>query len=193
MKIGIYGGTFNPPHLGHLIVTESVRDQLGLDRILFIPSASTPNKNDPSLAPAPDRLRMTQLAIEGNLDFHLSDIEAKRGGISYTIDTVKSLTTDQPNDLFSLIIGADNLLEFQTWKSPREILDLIDLVVMSRPGYPTNDLKSEFSRFARFITVPQIGISGTDIRRRVKSGRSIRYLVPKLVGEYISHRHLYRG
>lgn len=191
MKVGIYGGSFNPPHTGHLIVAESVREQIPLDRILFIPSANPPNKSNPSLASASDRFQMTQLAVEGNPDFEVTDIETRRGGISYTIDTVKSLAETRPHDQFSLIIGADNFLEFQTWKSPHDILQYVDLIVMTRPGYPMNDQRNEFLRLARLTNVPQIGISGTDIRRRVKSGRSIRYLVPRLVEDFVSRHRLY--
>src|SRR5438105_483417 len=110
MKLGIFGGTFNPPHIGHLIVAESVRDQLQLDKILFIPSANPPNKHDRSVASSPERMQMTRLAIQGNDRFEVSDIETKRGGISYTIDTVNSLVEMFPKAAISLIIGADNLL-----------------------------------------------------------------------------------
>ena len=134
MRIGIYGGTFNPMHVGHLIVIESVREQLQFDRLLFIPSANPPNKSDPSLAPAADRLQMARLGVEGNPDFEVSDIETSRGGISYTVDTLASLAALHPRASLSLIIGADNLIEFQTWKSPTEILDRAELVVMNRPG-----------------------------------------------------------
>ncbi len=192
MRIGIYGGTFNPMHIGHLIVIESVREQLQFDRLLFIPSANPPNKSDPSLAPASDRLQMARLGVEGNPDFEVSDIETNRGGISYTVDTLKSLSALYPRATLSLIIGADNLIEFQTWKSPNEIVDRAELVVMNRPGYAVQGAKSELSRLAKHVNVPQIGVSGTDIRRRVKLGRSIRYLVPRTIEEYIRQKGLYR-
>lgn len=192
MKIGIYGGTFNPIHIGHLIVIESVREQLQFDKLLFIPSANPPNKSDPALAPAAERLHMARLAVGGNPDFEVSDIETNRGGISYTVDTINSLSECYPKALLSLIIGADNLLEFQTWKSPNEILDKAELVVMNRPGYAVHGAKAEFYRLAKHLNVPQIGVSGTDIRRRIKLGRSIRYLVPHKVEEYIRLRGLYK-
>jgi nicotinate-nucleotide adenylyltransferase len=192
MKIGIYGGTFNPIHVGHLIVIESVREQMQFDKLLFVPSANTPNKSDPSLAPAPDRLQMARLALEGNPDFEVSDVETARGGMSYTVDTLRILGEQYPRAELSLIIGADNLLEFQTWKAPDEILDRSTLVVMNRPGYAAAGVRSELSRLAKHVNVPQIGVSGTDIRRRVKLGRSIRYLVPRPVEEYIRHKGLYR-
>lgn len=193
MKVGIFGGTFNPPHFGHLIVVETVCDQLQFDKILFVPSANPPNKNDRSVAPARDRMEMTRLAIQGNTRFDISDIEIRRKGISYTVQTVSELVELYPKTDLSLIIGADNLIEFQTWKSPDEILSRVQLVAMTRPGFPADQDRGKYSRFVTFVHVPQIGISGTDIRRRIKSGRTIRYLVPHQVEEYIVSRGLYRG
>ncbi len=192
MNIGIFGGSFNPPHVGHLIVLESVRDQLPLDKILLIPSATPPNKRDGSLAPAACRLEMTRLAVEGIPGYEVSDLEIRRGGISYTVDTIMSLSSLYPGASLSLIIGVDNFLDFLTWKSPDEILARVDLVVMNRPGFSTGDAKNVVLRKARVVNVPQIGISGTDIRRRVKLGRSIRFLVPAAVEQYILRKGLYR-
>ncbi len=192
MKLGIFGGTFNPPHIGHLIVAESVRDQLQYDKILFIPSANPPNKHDHSIASAPERLHMTRLAIQGNNNFELSDIETKRGGISYTIDTVRSLVELYPDASLSLIIGADNLLEFQTWKSPDAILSEVELVAMTRPGFTAQPQLARFSKLVTFVHVPYVAVSGTEIRLRIKMGRSIRYLVTQAVEEYILRRRLYR-
>jgi nicotinate-nucleotide adenylyltransferase len=196
VKIGIFGGTFNPPHIGHLIVIESVQDQERFDTVLFVPSASPPNKQagmqDGTLAPAADRLRMTQLAIQGNAKFEVSDIEVRRSGPSFTIDTVDALTALHPDASLSLIIGSDNLLEFHTWKSPKDIIAKTGLVVMSRPGFDLRLAHPEYARLAKVMNVPQVGISGTDIRRRVKLGRSIRYLVPKQVEDFIRHSNLYR-
>lgn len=191
MKIGIFGGTFNPPHVGHLIVVESVREQLHFDKIVFIPSANPPNKRDTVLAPARKRLEMTHLAVADNQLFEVSDIEVCREGLSYTIDTVRALSGIYRNDSLTLIIGSDNLLELQSWKSPDEILATVDLAVMGRPGAAVQGAKQEYARRATFVNVPQIGISGTDIRRRLKLKRSIRYLVPPRVEEYIHHENLY--
>jgi len=192
MRIGIFGGTFNPPHVGHLIVIESVREQIKFDKIFVVPSAQTPNKPGAVLAPAYDRLEMTRLAVEGNAHLTVSSIEIERKGISYTVDTVMAFAEQYPRADLSLIIGADNLRDFQTWKSPREILTRVDLIVMNRPGIAPVDAKDEYARLSTLVNVPQIGISGTDIRRRVKMGRSIRYLVPPAVEEYILHHKLYR-
>ena len=192
MNLGIFGGTFNPPHTGHLIVIETVRDQLHFDKVLFVPSANPPHKNDPSLASALQRFEMTQLAVQNNVNFEVSAIEIERGGQSYSIDTLSAFSALYPKAKLFLIIGADNLVEFGTWKSPHEILTKADLIVMNRPGFALPDSKNEFSRSAKFVMVPQMSISGSDIRRRVKMGRSIRYLVPKAVEEFIMHRGLYR-
>jgi len=192
MKIGIFGGSFNPPHTGHLIVIESVRDILHFDKILFIPSAQTPNKQNTLLAPSSVRLEMTQLAIKGSRYFEVSDIELQRRGISYTIDTVNELVVRYPRAEVSLIIGADNLMDFESWKTPDEILAKSALVVMNRPGIEFRSLKSKYARSANFVNVPQIGISGTDIRRRVKLGHSIHYMVPQAVEDYITQKRLYK-
>lgn len=192
MNFGIFGGTFNPPHLGHLIVAESVRDQLKLAKVLFIPSANPPNKHGDALVPVGDRLVMTRLAVEGNPAFEVSDLEAVRGGTSYTVDTVSALSAKFPNASLQLIIGADNLEEFETWKSPEEILTKVDLAAMTRPGFELQKIRSRFAKQAKFVKVPQIAISGTEIRRRVKMGRSIRYLVPRAVEDYIVRTGLYR-
>ena len=192
MKLGIFGGTFSPPHLGHLVVVESVRDQLQLARILFIPSANPPNKRGESLATARQRVAMTRLAIEGNSAFEVSDLEAERGGISYTVETVSALSEMYPKAGLHLILGADNLLEFETWKAPEEILSKVDLVAMTRPGFDIANTRTKYAKRATFVKVPQISISGTEIRRRVKMGRSIRFLVPRSVEDYISRTGLYR-
>lgn len=192
MKLGIFGGTFNPPHVGHLIVAESVRDQMQLDRIFFVPSASPPHKQDPAIAVPSARLQMTRLAVAGNTRFEVSEIELDREGPSYTIDTVAGIADLYPRGNLLLIIGVDNLLEFDSWKSPREILQKADLVVMTRPGFQIPDAKNEFIRASKIVHVPPIGISGTDIRRRIRMGRSIRYLVPEAVEDYILRRGLYK-
>jgi nicotinate-nucleotide adenylyltransferase len=192
MNLGIFCGSFNPPHLGHLIVSESVRDQLSLEKTLLIPSANPPNKQIGSLLPVSDRLAMTRLAAAGNPALEVSDMESARGGMSYTVDTVEKLSVLYAGWKLHLIIGADNLLEFDTWRSPDRILAHATLVAMTRPGYEVDAKKSRFHREAVWVKVPQIGISGTEIRRRIRMGRSIRYMVPLAVEEYIMHRGLYK-
>jgi len=192
MNIGIFGGAFNPPHIGHLIVAEAVREHLHLERVLFVPSAAPPHRTDVGRATAEARLAMTRLAVQGNPAFEVSDVEIQRPGRSYTIDTLTALEVIHAGAKLHLLIGSDNFAEFHTWKSPREILAKCDLIVFPRPDFPVNDVRNEFSRAARFVNVPQIGISASEIRRRVKMGKSIRYMVPPPVEEYILSKRLYR-
>ncbi len=192
MNVAVYGGTFNPPHCGHLIVAESVRETLRLERILFVPTSTPPHKGAQALAPASHRMAMTSLATAGNEGFQASDLEVARGGLSYTIDTLRAVAARHPGSRLKLLIGADNIFDFEGWKSPSDILDIADLVVMSRPGYDLQHSRSGVLPHATLVTVPQIGISGTDIRRRVKFRQSIRYLVPPAVEEYIRRHGLYK-
>ena len=192
MSIAVYGGTFNPPHLGHLVVAESVAETLRLRKVIFVPVNRPPHKTVQGLAPAPDRLAMTRLAVEGNPRFEVSDLEVARGGLSFTVDTLRAVAGLHAGRRLRLLIGADNMFDFEGWKAPSEILEIADLVVMTRPGYEVEKSRPGFPPHADLVTVPQIGISGTDIRRRVKFGQSIRYLVPPGVEEYIRKRGLYK-
>ncbi len=193
MKIGIFGGTFNPPHYGHLIVAEFIREEARLDKIIFIPCSIPPHKqNDEYLsqiASPEHRFEMVRLAINGNKFFEVSDIEIKRGGVSYTIDTVNYFASNFPEEKFYLLIGADQFAEFHTWKKPEEIVKKVNLIVFNRPGFVIP--QTEFSKFATFITIPNIEISASTIRKRIKLGKSIKYLVPPAVEEYILTNRLY--
>ena len=192
MRIGIFGGTFNPLHTGHLLVLEYVQDQLQFERVLLIPSANPPHKNDPAILPPKVRLEMISLAVKDDPIYRASDLEMRRPGSSYTVDTLRTVRELHPSAQLSLIIGVDNFLEFDTWKSPDEILDYASLIVMNRPGFSQSDVRHRFARDAQFVNVPLIAISGTEIRMRVKMGKSIRYFVPPAVESYIVERHLYR-
>jgi nicotinate-nucleotide adenylyltransferase len=193
MKIGIFGGTFNPPHYGHLIVAEFIREEVGLDKIIFIPCSIPPHKqNDEYLsqiASPEHRFEMVKLAITGNKFFEVSDIEINRGGVSYTIDTVNYFVSNFPEEKFYLLIGADQFAEFHTWRKPDEIVQKVNLIVFNRPGFVIP--KTEFSKFATFITIPNIEISASTIRKRIRHGKSIKYLVPPAVEEYILANKLY--
>jgi nicotinate-nucleotide adenylyltransferase len=193
MKIGIFGGTFNPPHYGHLIVAEFIREEVGLDKIIFIPCSIPPHKqNDEYLsqiASPEHRFEMVKLAITGNKFFEVSDIEINRGGVSYTIDTVNYFVSNFPEEKFYLLIGADQFVEFHTWRKPDEIVQKVNLIVFNRPGFVIP--KTEFSKFATFITIPNIEISASTIRKRIRHGKSIKYLVPPAVEEYILANKLY--
>jgi nicotinate-nucleotide adenylyltransferase len=192
MNLGIFGGAFNPPHIGHLVAAESVREQLRLDKVIFVPSADPPHRTDVGRATAKARLEMTRLAIQGNTTFEVSDIEVVRPGKSYTIDTITAFHALYPKVKLCLLIGSDNLAEFHTWKSPREIITMCDLIVFPRPGFSVSDVKNEFTKAAEVVNVPHVGISASEIRRKVRMGKSIRYLVTRGVAEYILKNGLYR-
>jgi nicotinate-nucleotide adenylyltransferase len=194
MKIGILGGTFDPPHLGHLIVAEHVRDRLGMNKILFIPAVVPPHKRQrPDITSPGMRLEMVRRAIAGNPAFDVSDIEIRRGGLSYTADTLKELRTQYPTEVLSILIGMDNVRDFNTWKDPELIKRIAHIVVMTRPGFQTESGPLEDVKTLTICEVPEIGISSREIRNRVKLGQSVRYLVPATVLDYILEHRLYRG
>ena len=191
MRIGIFGGTFNPPHLGHLIVAEHVRSELMLDKILFVPAAIPPHKVNHDIVSSEHRLAMLRLAIQDNPHVDVSEIELRRGGVSFTIDTLDGLKAEHPTDEFFLLIGMDNLLEFHAWKSPESILELATVVVMTRPGVEAKDVPPAMRDRVRICPVPEIGIASRELRKRVSKGKSIQYLVPDSVREYITQHDLY--
>jgi nicotinate-nucleotide adenylyltransferase len=194
MKIGILGGTFDPPHLGHLIVAEHVRDRLGLDKIMFVPAVIPPHKRQrPDITPPELRLEMVRQAIAGNPAFDVSDIEIRRGGLSFTVDTLKELRTQYPTDVLYLLIGMDNVRDFNTWKDPEMIKRIARVVVMTRPGYKTDPELHLDTKALNVCDVPEIGISSREIRNRVKHGHSVRYMVPTAVLDYVVENRLYQG
>ncbi|MDE3058274.1 MAG: nicotinate-nucleotide adenylyltransferase [Bacteroidota bacterium] len=191
MNIGIFGGTFNPPHVGHLIVAEHVRQAVKLDEIIFVPSFISPHKRAGEEREARARLAMVKLAIEGNSRFTVSDIELKRKGTSYTFETVESLHREYLHAALFFLIGMDNFIEFQTWKSPERIVQQAKLVVMNRPSYQRTSERLPFFESALFVDVPNIELSSSEIRAAVKARRPIRYLVPSAVEHYIMKHRLY--
>lgn len=191
MRIGLYGGSFDPPHLAHLIVAETVRDQFQLDQVWWIPAHAPPHKVGANLASAIHRLAMTQRAIQGHPGFAVCDIEVRREGLSYTVDTVRSLQERHPTDTFVLVIGGDSLQEFGAWHRPEEIAARIPLIAYRRPGTPAVDLPAFLEGRVQFADAPLLEISGTAIRAQVRAGRSIRYLVPDGVRAYIEEHGLY--
>ena len=190
-RIGIFGGTFNPPHIAHSIVAESVRAQLILDKIIFIPSGNPPLKES---IPAEDRLAMANLAFGDDINFEISDIEIRDiTEKSYTVDTLKKLRIKYEGERIKLflIIGADNLLDLPRWKDPEQLFQLAEIVVINRPGFDPKNSKQEFYDKAKFIDVPYLEISSSMIREYVKIGRPVKYLVTKEVEEYIEDNKLY--
>ena len=191
MHIGLFGGSFNPPHLAHLIVAETVREACGLDQVLWMPNYQSPHKQGHQLASAAHRLAMTRLAVEEHPGFSVSALEVERGGVSYTYDTILALQATHPDASFSLLIGGDSLRTFDTWHRPEEIAARAPLIVYERAGDVPTDRSARFAAGARFVEAPLLGISGTDIRARRRAGRSIRYLVPEAVRAYIETHGLY--
>lgn len=191
MRIGLFGGSFNPPHLAHLIVAETIREQFDLDAIWWIPAYQPPHKTGEALAAAAHRLAMTQAAVAGNPAFEVSDLEIQREGTSYTVDTVCTLQAKHPNHPFFLLIGSDSLQGFSSWHQPEEIVARVPLIVYRRPGTAAINVEPSFAERVHFAEAPLLEISGTKIRRRLREGRSIRYLVPDVVRAYIDQHKLY--
>lgn len=191
MRVGIFGGTFNPPHFAHLILAEIIREQAELDRIRWIPTRTPPHKTADT--PARHRLAMTRLAVAGNDAFEVSEIELQRSGPSYTVDTLEALQRDEPDVAFSLLIGGDSLADFMTWRRPEEIVRRVPLIVYRRPGATASpEAVMRFADRIRYADAPAIELSSVSIRERVRNGQSIRYMVPDTVRAYIVQHGLYR-
>ncbi len=215
-RFGILGGTFNPIHYGHLAAAEEIHDRLKLDQILFVPCFIPPHKQEGDIPPAVQRLEMVRLAIAGNAHFAVSDIEVKRGGRSYTVDTVEALRSIHPAAELYFMTGLDSFLEIQSWNHWEKLLTQCAFVVLSRPGYRFCDLQKidfmqagerEFAAMDRgdcdqmtvrpgpftiiLEMIPHYDISSTDIRKRVRQARTIKYLLPEAVEHYIITNKLY--
>lgn len=202
MRIGIFGGTFNPIHTGHLIVAQDALEALKLDRVLFVPCAEPPHKKLHKLASAEHRLRMIKAAIKQDKRFAVSDIELKRGGRSYTIDTVRALCKQQPAVKWYFIIGSDSFIELHAWRDIETLARLCLFAVVARPGFDANKLVAcqaglDAATFKRasshFVHTHLMDISSTEIRARVRSGQSISYFVPRAVATYIRKHSLYNN
>jgi nicotinate-nucleotide adenylyltransferase len=206
MRIGVYGGSFNPVHLGHLLAAECSREQACLDRVLFVPAAVPPHKLDRALATAEDRLAMLALAVGGHEAFAVSTLELDRGGVSYTIDTLADLAARHPGDTLVLLLGPDAVAGLPTWRDPGAILDGWEVRAVERDGL--DDVASIVARpdvaallgaerasrlIESRIRRPAIGIRASDLRAAVAAGRSIRYRTPRAVEAYISAHGLYRA
>jgi len=189
-KVCIIGGSFNPIHIGHLILANTVLEELNLDEMIFVPCYIQPLKGDKDFASSTHRLEMVKLAIQSNPQFTLSDIEINRKGKSYTVDTLKFFKKKYENLYF--VIGADNIKDFHKWKEPDTILKIANLIVTNRGGI--NIQIPEKIRGKKIIscTIPQIEISSTMIREKIRNGQSIKYLVPEAVENYIIQNNLYK-
>lgn len=188
MRLGIFGGTFDPPHIGHLIAAQEIHDQVGLDRLLLVPAAVPPHKRDERVTAGALRLEMLRAAIGDDDRFEVSDLELERDGPSYTIDTLRTLRDTHPAAELHLAIGADQLAELESWKDPDAIVELATLVAFPRAGRPP-DTDGRWP--VRTVAVPEIDISSTRLRDRVMAGRPIRYWVAEGVEAVIVREGLY--
>ena len=198
MKIGIMGGTFNPIHTGHLLLAEYAKETCGLDKILFIPTGNSYMKDQSEILGGQVRLKMVDMAIEDIEDFESSDIEIIREGNTYTCDTLEELKKLYPSAKFYFLTGADSFLNLHKWRNPDKILEQATLVVVTRDGASQETLEKQreylLERFGGEVIIvefPTIDISSSDIRKRIKEGKSIRFQVPERVWEFISKNNLY--
>ncbi len=200
-RIGIFGGPFDPIHIGHLLIAERCREVLDLDQVRFIPAARSPHKLDSEASADKHRLEMVQLAIGGNEHFIVDDRELRRGGTSYTVDTLREISEAQPQDELYLLMGADSLASFDTWRQPEQICQLACVVVLARGGQPAPDLKM-LARFlpdgqqqelaSHLVTMPQVEISSSEIRQRISQRLSVRYTLHPTTKAYIAASGLYK-
>ncbi|OFO62320.1 nicotinate-nucleotide adenylyltransferase [Peptoniphilus sp. HMSC075B08] len=198
-KYGIFGGSFNPIHYGHLMICEYIKEEMGLDKVIFIPTGNPPHK-DLGVS-AEDRYEMVRLAISPNPDFEISDIETTRVNLSYTVDTIRELKKIYKEEKLYFLIGLDSLFQLKTWKKIGDLSQEIEFVVALRPGYIDKEeinneidfLRENFGTRIKLIKTPLYEISSTDLRDRIHEGKSLRYLIPKKVLDYIEESGFYKG
>jgi nicotinate-nucleotide adenylyltransferase len=198
LRLGVIGGTFDPPHYGHLVLAENAAVQLELARVLFVPAGQPPHKPDQPITPARHRVAMVEFAVADNAAFRLSRVDVERPGPHYTVDMLGILKETHPGATFFFLIGGDSLSDFVNWRDPAGILEQAQLGVMQRPGWET-DLTSlqealpGIEERLTWLDAPHLEISGTDLRRRVAEGLPIRYLVPPSIEHYVRKHRLYRS
>ena len=198
-KYGIFGGSFNPIHYGHLMICEYIKEEMGLDKVIFIPTGNPPHKEIE--VSAEDRYEMVRLAISPNPDFEISDIETTRVKMSYTVDTIRELKKIYKEEKLYFLIGLDSLFQLKTWKKIGDLSQEIEFVVALRPGYIDKEeinkeidfLRENFGTKINLINTPLYEISSTDLRDRIHEGKSLRYLIPKKVLDYIEESGFYKG
>ena len=194
MRLGIYGGTFDPIHVGHLILAEACREACALDVLWLVVAGSPPHKPG-ARTPVADRLEMARLAAAGNTAFEVSEVEAAGPGPHYSYQTLGEIAAQRPSDELFFLIGADSLLDLPNWRNPRKLASLATLVVANRQGFevPEPPDLGPNAKPIIHVSIPPIGIASHDLRRRVAEGLSIRYQVPRGVEAYIRSQGLYRG
>ncbi len=198
-RIGVFGGSFDPVHMGHLTIAQDAVEQLELDRLIFIPAAIPPHKQEKALAEGRHRFEMIQLATESNLSFEVSDMELLRGGVSYTFDTMAQVQAEHPGSELFFIVGLDSLTILHSWKNVEQLLEMCTIVPFARGGEDPAKVAAQIQLsnhwktklLERLIRIHEVEISASEIRMRLAEGLSIRYLVPPEVEMYIAEHHLY--
>jgi len=192
VRIGVFGGTFDPPHVGHLLLASDARDALRLDSLIFVPAATQPFKaHAPPAASPQDRLEMVRLAVAGSEDYTVDSTESERGGLSFTVDTLEQLSTKIPGAEFFLLLGEDALAGVDQWRNPGRIRELATLAVMRRSA-PEGTLAAPISAGVIAVSARRVEVSSTEIRERLRAGKSIKGFVPESVERFIDARGLYR-
>jgi nicotinate-nucleotide adenylyltransferase len=201
MRLGLFGGTFDPVHYGHLLLAECCREQCQLDEVWFLPAATPPHKQSRPLTPAAQRIEMLQLAVGGHRPFQVCALEIERGGVSYTVDTLAELAQQEPGRELFFLLGADSLDDLPHWREPARLCQMAVPVAVCRPGAPEPNYDvlaplvpperlAEIRR--HLVNMPQIGLSSREIRSRIAAGESIRFRTPRAVEKYIQSHELYR-
>jgi len=188
-RLGVFGGSFDPVHNGHLLVARAAMEELALERLIFVPAARSPFKPDSQPAPAAERLRLLHLALAGQSRYDVDDREFRRGGVSYTIDTVREMLQQHPGAELHYLIGADHVATLPKWKDAAALAGLIHFVVIPRPGSVCTTLPAPF-RGCELHGFP-LGVSSSQIRRRIRAGQPVDLLVPPAVAEAIANNRLY--
>jgi nicotinate-nucleotide adenylyltransferase len=198
MRLGVFGGTFDPVHYGHLLLAEQCREQCALDEVWFVPAGQPPHKPAEGITRAAARIDMLEFALAGCREFAISRIEVEREGPSFTVETLEQLAEEDVTRELFLLIGADSLADLPTWRQPQRIVELATIVVVNRGKFdeeilrwPAASLGAAAADRFRFVEMPGVDISASDIRRRVHEGRSIRFLTPRPVAMFIAEHGLY--
>jgi len=195
LRICLFGGTFDPLHIGHLCLAESVLNQINVDKVFFIPASNPPHKNKDTYNKFAHRYKMLELSIRDRGKFFISDIEELRNGISYSVDTIGEFREKfrlKREDIYFLI-GSDSLINFDKWKEPQQILSLAQILVAPRPTFEKEKVKAEYLSQVQFLHAPFMDVSSNMIRKLIRDGKSIRYLVSREVENYIYSNKLYVG
>lgn len=199
MRLGVFGGTFDPVHWGHLLMAEQCREQCGLDQVWFLPAGQPPHKPGSAISTGKQRADMLEFATAGQADFRINEMEFAREGKTYTVDTLRQLHAERPEDELFFLIGGDSLNDLSGWREPDRIVELAIVVAVNRGDRPLptqaeliDHLGPDIASRVKLVTMPGIDLSSTDIRRRVREGKSIRFMVPRAVEAYIAEQKLYR-